>query len=260
MNCISYDLPPSQIAKPLPVSRPAKEENQSKQKTPNIQPKGSSEPKVSKRKREAPSHKDDTPRGFKRLMAFSKGKKRRSGLDDGDGTSTKGTQTRIPTESSALPKISPGESLWDYSARVDAALPVSGLVAKVVKNGQDPLGFKAHQTRKEKKMHKLYEQWRAEDRKAKEKREEALELEAERALEDGTLIPSSSLAFADGDEGGGRRQKNRKRKGKSHGPKADDPWEELRRKRGEERPKLSDVASAPPTLAKFKPKLPFHKQ
>jgi len=117
--------------------------------------------------------------------------------------------------------------------------------------------MKAYQTRKEKKMHKLYDQWRAEDKKMKEKREEALEMEAEKALEDSALIPSSGLVFDGDKEAAGHGRKNRKRKRTPHHHKEDDPWEELRRKRGENRPKLGNVATAPPTLGKVNPKLPM---
>jgi hypothetical protein len=187
-------------------------------------------------------------------MAFAGGRKPRSGRDDGTQTNTKQTNATTQSEGPVVPDILPGESLRDYSVRVDAALPLTGLVAKPVKNGKDVLGFKAYKTRKERKMHKLYDQWRAEDNKIREKKEEELELAAARALEDGTVMLSSNLDFGSGNIGEGPGRGRGKKKRASRRQK-DDPWEELRRKRGEGKPRLGNVASAPPTLAKVTPKL-----
>ncbi|KAG8416002.1 hypothetical protein J3459_013879 [Metarhizium acridum] len=122
-----------------------------------------------------------------------------------------------------VPRIKPGEDMRSFSARVDTALPVAGLTKKTkTKDGKDSLGIKVQRTRKERKMHKLYDQWRAEERKIQEQKEE----EREPARETGN-------------------KKSRKRKGKG---REEDPWIELVRKRGEARIGLHDVAQAPPEL------------
>ena len=224
-NTSSYELPPTQRARPLPVGKVSKESN-----------------KRTKSRRKD----DDTPRSFRRVMAAAHGKKSRSGLDDGTGDKPK--KNEVAPEK---PKIRPGEDLRDFAARVDAALPVSGLTKKtIVKDGKDEQGVKVWRTRKEIKMHRLYDQWRAEDRKVKERREEELELEAERDLEnDAAGITTSSFNMKDWEvEAGGKKKKGKKRGGNDD----DDPWLQLKKKRGEAKVGLHDVAQAPPELNKKK--------
>ncbi|ROT40883.1 hypothetical protein SODALDRAFT_330608 [Sodiomyces alkalinus F11] len=245
----AFDLPPSQIAKPLPVNRSRKHEDASAKTSSATGPK----------KRKARRDPDDAPRAFKRLMSFAQGKKPRSGLDDGSTPSKKRAKatpsTAGPTGSTnpQMPTIRPGEKLSDFAARVDAALPLSGLVTKTVKDGKDPLGLKVRRTKKERKMHKLYEQWREEDKRIKEKREEALEEEAERQLDqdlaNGTLTTEWPTHYDDATEEGGKKKK-KKKKGKANAPDEEDLWEQLQRKAKEAKPSLHDVAKAPPTLPK----------
>ncbi|KAI0851570.1 hypothetical protein F5Y00DRAFT_259573 [Daldinia vernicosa] len=247
----TYDLPPSQIAKPLPVTSKSQKNDTGKQ--------AQGQPgKGQKRKRDT-KQKDDAPRAFKRLMAFAGGKKPRSGLDNGDEPSKKSkkrkaeavtnTEAESKTETKAekqLPKIQPGERMSDFAARVDAALPVSGLINNSVRNGKDPLGLKVWKTKKEKKMHKLYDEWREEDRKIKEKREEELELLAEKELED----EESGVTWKLDSQSGGKKKKKGKRAkylGEAAGDE-EDPWEVLKKKRGETRAGLHDVVQAPPEL------------
>ena len=188
---------------------------------------------------------NDIPRAFRRVMAAAQGKKFRSGLDD--GTVGKPKKNENAPEG---PKIRPGEDLRDFAARVDAALPVSGLTKKtIVKDGKDEQGVKVWRTRKEIKMHRLYDQWRAEDRKVKEQREEELELEAERDLENDAAGITSSAFMKDWEvEGSGKKKKLKKRRGNDD----DDPWLELKKKRAEAKVGLHDVALAPPELNKQK--------
>lgn len=176
-------------------------------------------------------------------MAFSQGKRARSGLDDGDTSKNKRKISQNPVE---VPRIKPGENMRSFSARVDAALPVAGLATKTkINDGKDSLGLKVHRTRKERKMHKLYDQWRAEELKIQERREEERELAAERELEDDSNgMFSEGGAWVDASETQGSK-KSRKRKGKAQD---EDPWLELIRKRGEARIGLNDVAQAPPEL------------
>lgn len=176
-------------------------------------------------------------------MAFAQGKKLRSGLDNGGSSAPNGPKSSVtPVE---VPRIKPGEDMRSFSARVDAALPVAGLTKKTkTKDGKDSLGIKMQRTRKERKMHKLYDQWRAEERKIQEQKEEELELAAERELENDYDDLFTDGAWTEADEKRGNK-KSRKRKGKG---REEDPWLELVRKRGEAKIGLHDVAQAPPEL------------
>ncbi|KAI1376446.1 hypothetical protein F4677DRAFT_418571 [Hypoxylon crocopeplum] len=242
----TYDLPPSQIAKPLPVKSESQKSDAGKQEPNKLN-------KNLKRKR-GTAQKDDAPRAFKRLMAFAGGKKPRSGLDNGDEPAGKKKKKKAAAASnpapetkddSQLPKIRPGERMSEFAARVDAALPVGGLINKSVRNGKDPLGLKTWQTMKEKKMQKLYDEWREEDRKLKEKKEEELELQAEKELEEAEQGVTWKL-----DAQGGGKKKGKRAKYLGEAADGDeDPWEALKKKRGETRPGLHDVVQAPPEFS-----------
>lgn len=193
-------------------------------------------------------------------MAYANGKKPRSGLDNGDeprrtkakkrnaGQEAKSaeaeaeakptTTATTTTTTTTIPTIRPGERMSEFSARVDAALPLSGLINKSMHGNKDPLGLKVWRTLKEKKMHKMYDEWREQERKMKEKHEEELELEAEKELEGEESGVSWKLNA--GNQISGKRKKRAK--------DDEDPWEILRKKRGETRPGLRDVAVAPPEL------------
>ncbi|KAI1425918.1 hypothetical protein F5Y12DRAFT_745273 [Xylaria sp. FL1777] len=238
----TFDLPPTQIAKPLPVKPPGPKENGVR----GAKTKGAStQPANNLKRKRITTPKDDAPRAFKRLMAYAGGQKPRSGLDNGDkprGTKGKKQQTKsaeakaeAQPSTAAIPSIRPGERMSEFSARVDAALPLAGLVNKSMKGNKDPLGLKVWRTHKERKMHKMYDEWREQDRKIKEKREEELELEAEKELEEEDTGVSWKLNISS--------QVSGKRKKKA---KDDDPWGILTKKRGEARPGIRDVATAPP--------------
>ncbi|KAI8627651.1 hypothetical protein F5Y19DRAFT_440692 [Xylariaceae sp. FL1651] len=243
----TFDLPPTQLARSLPVKQTLnKDSNHHKVKAkPKATP---AQPTHGlKRKRDA-GPRDDAPRTFKRLMAYAGGRKVRSGLDSSDGPrAVKGKKRNLAQETqnteaetkpkSAIPTIRPGERMSEFSARVDAALPLAGLINKSIKGNKDPLGLKAWRTKKEMKMHKLYDEWREQDRKIKEKREEELELQAEKELDEEETGVSWKLNV--GDHATGKRKKKAK-------ADDEDPWEILRKKRGETRPGLHDVALAPP--------------
>ena len=247
------DLPPAQIAKPLPPN------SISKKKAP--QPKSNDQPekKSLKRKRKG-AKEDDAPRSFRRLMAFSGGKMPRSGLDDGKPPpkekkpAKKDVAAAAPAEKEAIPTIRPGERMSEFSARVNAALPLAGLINKSAKD-RDPLNLKVWRTKKERKMHKMYDQWREEDQRIKDKREEELELAEEREMDDDSLGVKWKLDLEDAvsrtkKKKGGKRAKYI---GETAGAE-EDPWEELKRKRGEAKIGLHDVASAPPVLKPIKAK------
>ncbi|KAM5342740.1 hypothetical protein ACJ41O_013706 [Fusarium nematophilum] len=219
-----FDLPPSQRARPLPVT--------SKNATAGKD--GSAKGKKGKKGR----NDNDAPRAFRRLMAVAQGKRVRSGLDNGDGGKASGK------EASQDLKIRPGEDLRSFAHRVDTALPVAGLTKKtVVTDGKDEAGLKIYRTRKEKKMHKLYDQWRAEDRKIKEQREEDADEAIGRELDED---PSGTTALALAELNEATSKKSRRRRGKVD----DDPWAELKKKRAEARVAVHDQAQAPPELNK----------
>lgn len=253
-----FDLPPSEIARPLPVNRSNKHNDGKKGPGENIA-----------KKRKAQGSQDDAPRAFKRLMAFANGKKTRSGLDDGakqpkrkatNSTSSvaaaaaaSATPTQTSDVATELPTIRPGEKLSDFAARVDQALPLSGLVTKTVKDGKDVIGLKVRRTTKERKMHKLYDQWREEDKKIKERRAEAQEEETERQIDEdlanGTWrdwTKDYSKDVARDDDTTGKKKSKKKKKNKKR--KEDDPWKEFEKKHAEPRRGLHDIVQAPPEL------------
>ncbi|KAG8404974.1 hypothetical protein J3459_022282 [Metarhizium acridum] len=224
----NFDLPPSRRALPLSVS--SRSQNRST----------TDHPKQKKHRTHRKGN--DAPRAFKRIMAFSQGKRLRPGLDNGDSARNGPKNSGTPVE---VPRIKPGEDMRSFSARVDTALPVAGLTKKTkTKDGKDSLGIKVQRTRKERKMHKLYDQWRAEERKIQEQKEEERELAAERELENDYDDLFTDSAWTEAGEETGNK-KSRKRKGKG---REEDPWIELVRKRGEARIGLHDVAQAPPEL------------
>lgn len=169
-------------------------------------------------------------------MSVAQGKKVRSGLDDGEDTKT----ARQKAEDL---KIRPGEDLRAFAQRVDASLPVAGLTKKTtIKDGKDEQGFKVYRTRKERNMHKLYAQWREEERKIQEQKEEEADEEIGRELDEDPT-GAAAIARATLNEATGKRARRK-------GGKVDDPWEELKKKRAEAKIAVHDQAQAPPELNK----------
>lgn len=201
-------------------------------------------------------------------MAFRDGKKLPKALDDGvkrtkkqkrDAAQAKEATASNPTKAAEapkieVPKIRPGERMSEFSVRVDAALPVSGLINKSARGGKDPLGLKVQRTKKEKKMHKLYDEWREQDRKIKEKKEEALELAEAEAEEEEEVLGVKWKVDMEEEAASNKAKKKKKEKRKkmigeiADAADDDDPWAVLKAKRGEARVGLHDVVQAPPTL------------
>lgn len=256
----SYNLPPSQVAYPL-----------------NPTEKSTSQPKSLKRKT-----KDDTPRAFSRL--FGTYRPPRSGLDDGVRPSKKkkangaevsasGTQTSVPTPQPnptiEAPSRQYNESMSSFAARVDAALPLSGIQKKSgIAQGVD----QARQTRTERKMQKMYKQWRAEDLQLKEKAEDML---GETQNDDDEDLVKTMGVIAE-PSSKGKTKRKRKGKGKGKGKPAagdgvsgssddEDPWAKITAKRQEAEKGsggglvgLHDVVQAPPRFTKvLKGKMDF---
>jgi hypothetical protein len=202
-------------------------------------------------------------------MAFKAGKKLPKGLDDGINSNSKSQKKKRKLEAAAeddrgkienisqggadVPTIRPGERMSEFSARVDAALPVSGLINKGSKGGKDPLGLKVGRTKTEKRMHRMYDEWREQDRKIKEKREEALELAEEEAMDEDGQVRWKVDIDAQNPSGGGKKN-GKKGKGKKKkvlgelDDGEDDPWAKIKELRGEKKAGLNDVVQAPPSF------------
>lgn len=238
----SYELPPTIFAQPLPVTKSPK--STTKLSAPSTQK------STLKRKRH---HKDpandDTPRAFARLMAFTQGIKPRPGLDDGIIKSKKQKRQAEPLESTSqptdpikdpkIPHIKPGERMSDFAARVDAALPVSGLIGK---GGKGLPGVKTSQTKMEKRMQRMQKEWREVEARRKEKLEAAME-EAEDEDEDlkiNSRIPKSASS-----------KKGKRRKGSDD----EDPWSAVGKSQNAQTTSgglvgLHDVVQAPPQFSR----------
>ena len=189
-------------------------------------------------------------------MAYQQGIKPRSGLDDGSVPSRKHkrvakepesiTQADIAeVESIAELRIKPGERFAEFGARVDAALPVSGLVSKGTQAKELP-GLKKPRTKLERKMQKMYKEWREVDAKLKEK---ALEEKEEAEDEDMELGARSTM----------HRKSKKGRRDKGSGD--EDPWAVIAQKRQAGNSTaglvgLHDVVKAPPQFLKA-PKAKF---
>jgi hypothetical protein len=216
-----------------------------------------------KKRKRKPDPNDDTPKAFARLMAFREGKKLPKGLDDGVRETKAAKKRRIASEQDGkdmvvekpkaepeVPTIRIGEKMSDFAARVDAALPVSGLINKTARGGKDPLGLKVGRTKTEKKMHRMYDEWREQDKKLKEKREEALDLEEEEAMdEDGQVKWKVDIEADNRQKGKGKGKKKPKVRGEVDDGDAD-PWEVIKRNRAEAKVGLNDVVKAPPVFTK----------
>ncbi|RDW94975.1 hypothetical protein BP5796_00738 [Coleophoma crateriformis] len=277
----TINLPPSEIAKPLSTSKSAGTNGIFTSSLERSS--GSRDAKGRRTKKRKRDDADDTPRAFARLMMFREGKKLPSGLDDGvkkvrkskhlpdapapRKKNEKGTPVKAEADApagqeveGAIPTIRPGEKMSEFSARVDAALPISGLITKTTKQGKDPLGLKVGRTKTEKRMHRLYAEWREEERKIQEKKEEDAEAREEEELaedDEGRVRWKADLDGAAGPASGGKKKKGKKGKKRYLGEVddgEDDPWAVLKQKRNEGPRRLNDVALAPPSLKKPKEK------
>lgn len=249
------DLPPSVTAKPLSTSKAAASNG--------IFTEQPSTAKRSNKKRKRPDAEDDTPKAFVRLMAFAQGKKLPKALDDGvkptkaekkrklAAATAEGAADRVVEEKAEVISIRPGEKMSDFSARVDAALPVSGLINKSVRSGKDPLGLKVGRTKTEKRMHRMYDEWRAEEARIQERRQAALELAEEQEEDSDGQVRWKEQVPTESKTKSGKNKK--KKKGKKIGEVddgEDDPWQAVAAKRGEAKVAFGDVVQAPPVFTK----------
>jgi len=231
-----YDLPPSKTAQPLPTRKPT---------TTN----GENLPISPKRKRT--STQDDTPRAFTRLLTGYRPP--RSGLDDGTRPSKKrkaskqGVEdaTAPPPVALTIPTIQPHEPLSSFAARVDAALPFSGLTKK---GGGGKGSGRERQTKTEKKMQKMYKEWREEDKRRKEKLEDELD----------ENVDEEEMEELKATIKGRRKGRKKKRGGGENGEEVDDedPWAHIKAKSLSDGGSsggllgLHDVVLAPPKFSK----------
>ncbi|KAL9087815.1 MAG: hypothetical protein Q9159_003411 [Coniocarpon cinnabarinum] len=245
-----HDLAPSsKHAAPLPVGR------QSSQDT------------SKKRKRDATDD-DDTPKAFRRLLQRQKhlaqGSKKQKALGDtqqavNPGRKENGKNSIVaPSQESVtksgspppgrsateIPRILPHERLSDYGARIDASLPLSGLQ----KRGRQPIQvgkkiLKQPQTRIEKKIQRMQDEWRAAAAKRKEREEaeaderelEELEKQEHRVTDE---LEGAFGGAAAGGRGGGKKKAKRRE---------EDPWAVLEGRRRVQKA-LGDVVERPPDL------------
>ncbi|TKA77001.1 hypothetical protein B0A49_01987 [Cryomyces minteri] len=233
-----YNLPPTAIARPLSVR---KGPNPSSASAPPIKT------KAKRKKSKNGFGDDDTSKAFARLMQLQSTRKGLSGLDNGEPRKNKKRKLGQdePAKEAAnaapgVPKIQPGERMSDFAARVDQALPVASLARKG--------GAKDRQTKTEKRLQKMYAEWRKEEARLKDKEEEARELEEEEADEQDALYEDKTVQIP----AKGKKASKRKRlvigeERATGNDDDDDPWAALKATR--DQPKgLHDVAQAPPTF------------
>jgi antitoxin (DNA-binding transcriptional repressor) of toxin-antitoxin stability system len=198
-------------------------------------------------------------------MSFSKGGvKKRSALDDGtvktkkqkkqeaahaekDNANNKGEDQ---AQSKPALKIQPGESMAEFRARVDQALPLSG----IAKSGKKVAGISDHRvTKHERHLKRLQKGWREEEAKIREKEMEEKELAEEEQDELDAMWEDKTSDLPTMHTVNGKTKKAKKQKRKKLVGEVDngseDEWEALKKKRGE-RKGLHDIVHAPPTFSK----------
>lgn len=193
-------------------------------------------------------------------MDMHAGKKLRSGLDNGESRKAVNKKRKLEeqnekNEKNGAPskaqnkaaataaaegeiaeqlKIQPGERLADFAARVNQTLPMGGLARKGASTGE-------RVTKTEKRMKKMYAEWRSADAKRKEKLDELQEQQEEEDEEKSTELGGQSVRF----EFVGKKGKRARMVGEVDDD--EDPWAVLKTRR-EERKGLHDVVQEPPTM------------
>ncbi|KAJ5398018.1 hypothetical protein N7509_006131 [Penicillium cosmopolitanum] len=266
-----FDLPPSVIAKALPVRNPeSKAQNNQKpgQKGQKQQQGGSKKDAVSlEHTRSKRAKEDDTPRAFrhsrpqadvhprdssrekKKTKADNK-KRKREDADNKGSSSKKPAKTLSEQKEAAgkdanlaIPKILPGEKLSDFSARVDRALPLAAITKTQAGQRKD----RDHKmTKHEKHLRKLQAGWREDEAKIREKEQEEKEEREEEMEEQIELMKKWDLER----RGGKARKKGTvpKKKNGDVGDDDPDPWAKLKKRDKERKANPFEVAQAPPEL------------
>lgn len=154
-------------------------------------------------------------------MAFKNGIKPGSGLDDGSAKpKRKGLKPTEQAKSEVLevdspvnnPKIRPGERMNDFSARVDATLPILGM-AKKNRGEKDADGIRRAKSKTQRRQQNMQKEWREIDARWKEKVAEAKEEAEEEYEEIWRLV-----------EGASRKKKRKQGKGDEMDGEEGDPW------------------------------------
>ncbi|KAI6245614.1 hypothetical protein HI914_06030 [Erysiphe necator] len=253
------NLPPTQLAKPLPVNKSARSNGIFSSEVNPVK-------KPNKKRKRKNTAEDDTPKAFLRLMSIKQGKKLPKALDDGIETihdkkkrkyskdeAKQQIQKKI-SESESL-KIRPGEKMSEFGARVDAALPVKGLINRSTRKGLNTIGSKYSQTRMEKRMHKMYDQWRLEESRRKEYKLKMLEIAEEEEMdEDGQVKWKIDILTNPKGKKSKRKSKRKNFLGEIDDGE-DDPWAQILKTRGETKIGMHDVAQAPPTFSNLPRKI-----
>ncbi|KAL4801153.1 hypothetical protein BDV19DRAFT_8809 [Aspergillus venezuelensis] len=284
----TYDLPPTLIAKALPVRGPSapgknqqgkKKGNGKPNPTTNANPKTQPKNKDATTSRKKSALEDDTPRAFRQLMqmqerraaAQNAKRKRDSGDSDSDSDASedqapkskknvnnnkkknqasKEAEQVSELEAKTSLKILPGEKLSDFAARVDREMPLSQMKRSAKPTPSENLPkLQDHKvTKHEKHLKRLQAQWREDDARIKEK--EATEREEREEEMDEQL-----QLWKDWEVEAGKKKKRNPNytQGKKKGGGGDDddgpdPWAKLRKKRAAVNP--FDVAQEPPQLKK----------
>ncbi|PGH12624.1 hypothetical protein AJ79_04122 [Helicocarpus griseus UAMH5409] len=305
-NSDSFDLPPTKIAKPLPpkpASTDSKEAANKKRKlkkpaqdsykddtpkaflrmmqqfqkassgarvTTHLEDDGTTKPNKKRRRGEQQNAANTgTSNGTKRADSTQK-------------PAQKSTSTTTPSQqppalsSSSIPKILPGERMSDFAARVDQALPLSGISRKsgtAGSLGKDPAlkNLREHRvTKHEKRLLRLQREWREEEAKIREKEEaerEEREAEKEEVNEQWKAWELEAGVTKKKKKAAAKSKKKGKKKGKGGAVSGgdgsedddledDDPWRKLNEKaKAQQRINPLEVVQAPPTqLIKPKPK------
>ncbi|KAE8342613.1 hypothetical protein BDV24DRAFT_130123 [Aspergillus arachidicola] len=260
-----YDLPPTMIAKALPVRDPNSKNKKSKKNVKDNKP----QDKLQARQKSATD--DDTPKAFRRLMQFQtqgkqapskpnagESKKRKRGAENTDNAKQTARKKSAPVvvvdqstdvEPQVKPKILPGEKLSDFAARVDREMPIAGMKRSGKPAKSDLADIREHKvTKHEKHLLRLQSMWRKEEAEIRE-REAAEREEREAELEDQLELWKEWEVEA----GQGKAKKKGAGARKRGGQSADnsDPWAKLKSKDRLNKPANPfEIAEAPPQLTK----------
>jgi hypothetical protein len=153
-----------------------------------------------------------------------------------------------PKPANPVLKIQPGESMMEFRARVDAALPLSG----ISKSGKKIAGVSDHRvTKHERKLKRLQKGWREEEARIRDKEQEERELAEEEDDEQAAMWEdkTSELPSATSKKKKAAKKNKRRLLVGEVDNNSEDEFEALKRKR-EGRKGLHDVVSAPPTFTK----------
>jgi hypothetical protein len=207
-------------------------------------------------------------------MAFAQGTKpKRSGLDDGlvktkkqkkaeaaqqkkttdDDNAEKDNASKSEAQKPAKEelRIQPGESMFEFRSRVDAALPLSGLS----RSGKKIDGVSDHRvTKHERRLKRLQKGWREEEARIRDKEAEERELAEEDEDEQKSMWEDKTVDDSGPTMVNGKKKKNKKNKRKLLAGEVDnnseDEWDALQKSRTQ-RKGLHDVVSAPPEFKKI---------